>query len=112
MRSAVIFMIRHCCRLWHSATEDIACTTWRPLTVQRLAVLPLLEFNKLGRWDARRPRIALCAVPCVHGSSAMQRLRLHVCTLTRTLSHATGLGSGHGAVSAPLCDHWFGPRGS
>ena len=71
-----------------------------------------LRSGRLGRRDARRQCIALCAALCVHWSSAVHRLRLRVCPFTRTLACVTGLGSGHGAVSEPLSDHWFGPQGS
>ena len=103
---------QHCCRLWHSATHDMACSSRRVRTGRRLPVLPLLGLEQLGRWDIRRRHIASCTAACMHGSSTVHRLRVRVATLTHTLACVTGFGSGHGAVRVPLHDRSFGPCGS
>ena len=70
VRMAVFFMIPHCCRLPHFTThEKIASSLWlRPDMYEQLG--RPLGSGQLGRWDARRQRIALCAARCARGSSS------------------------------------------
>ena len=83
--AADFFMIWHCCRLWHSATHDMTCSSGRTRTGRRLAVLPLLELKKLGRRDAHRWHIAPCTGTlslawifyCVQAANAYPNLNPH-----------------------------------
>ena len=63
-------MIQHCCRLCHSAThEETGSSRCLQLGVYAQLDRPLRS-GRIGSWDARRLRIALCAARCVCGSSS------------------------------------------
>jgi hypothetical protein len=110
--TAVLFMIRHYCRLWHSATKDSTRSSHCARPGGHMHGCRPLGSGRLGRWDARRQCIALCAAPCVHGSSTAHMLRVRVSTFTRMLACVTRFGNSDGAVRVQPRDHWFGPRGS
>ena len=97
--AAVLFMVRHCCRLCQSTTKDVACSSRRPRSGHQLAVLLLLGPKKLGRWDARRSRIALCAALCVswvfhhtQAASACLNVHPHACLRHGTRQRLRGDG--------------------
>ena len=116
----LIHVILHCCRLCHSAAHEKTGPSWCvQLGVYGYLGRPL-QSGQLGRWDARRQRIALCATRttrCVCGSSTttFSSCVQAACACRSVCPHAClrrWLGSG-AVLGRPvqLRGLWFGPHG-